>query len=155
MNILTAADPSLSRHLNLWARFPRPLLSLLGRVLIALFRDGKIGGKYGYKLPVSVSPPTTTTTLCLSVSFFFFFQTGPHTCTELVWQQLTESGKEVVPFWLEFGTTVNLIRVEMDHMAGWEAGGSPAERLVCGESPINNQGSEWGHMHAADRENTQ
>lgn len=75
---------------------------------------------------------------------FFSFQTRPHTCTERVWQQLTQSGTEVVPFWLEFGTTVSLIRVEMDHMAGWEAGGSPAERLVLWRDPINNQEKRTG-----------
>lgn len=152
MNILSAADPSLSRHLNLylWAHFSRPLPSLLGRVLITLFRDGKIGGKYGYKLPVIFF------FFCLSVLVFFFsFQTRPHTCTERVWQQLKQSGTEVVPFWLEFGTTVSLIRVEMDHMAGWEAGGSPAERLVLWRDPINNQENARGHVHAVARENIQ
>lgn len=46
----------------------------------------------------------------------------------------TESGIEVVSFWLEFGTTVSLIRVERDHMAGWVAGVRLAERLVTGET---------------------
>lgn len=31
----------------------------------------------------------------------------------------TELGNEVEFFWLESGTTVSLIRVEWDHMAGW------------------------------------
>lgn len=103
-----------------------------------------------------ISSPSSFFFLPLSFFLFFFsFQTHPHTCTERIWQQLTQSGTEVVPFWLAFGTTVSLIRVEMDHMAGWEAGGSPAERLVLWRDPINNQENARGHVHAVARENIQ
>lgn len=69
-------------------------------------------GKYGYE-PLS-SP--------LSI-FLFLTHTRVHTHMhnnniQVLAAADTESGIEVVSFWLEFGTTVSLIRVERDHMAG-------------------------------------
>lgn len=57
----------------------------------------------------------------LSLSIFLSL-THTHTHVQALAAADTESGIEVVSFWLEFGTTVSLIRVERDHMAGWLTG---------------------------------
>lgn len=49
------------------------------------------------------------------------FLSNIHTSTHVLAAASRVSGIEVVSFWLEFGTTVSLIRVERDHMADWLA----------------------------------
>lgn len=63
-----------------------------------------------------------------------FSLSDTHTTVQVLAAADTESGTEIASFWLEFGTTVSLIRVERDHMAGWLAGVRLAEMLDIGET---------------------
>lgn len=67
-------------------------------------------GKYGYE-------PSLPLNFSLS-NKHAHTHTRTHTNVQALAAADTESGIEVVSFWLEFGTTVSLIRVERDHMAG-------------------------------------
>ena len=66
----------------------------------------------------------------------FDTHTHTHTNVQVLAVADTVSGTGVVSFWLDFGTTVSLIRVERDHMACWlvETG---REAVLVLERPTN------------------
>lgn len=74
--------------------------------------------KYGYEPPLSLN----------------FSLSDTHANVQVLAAADTDSGTEIVSLWLEFGTTVSLIRVEGDHMAECLAGVRLAERPGSGKT---------------------
>lgn len=102
--MLSIVDPSLSPPSHLYLFFPLHSTCALADFFYILSWVTEIRRKYGYE-------PSNSR----------FLYSDRH-MERVLAAANTESGIEAASFWLDFGTTGSLIRVERHHTAGWLSG---------------------------------